>query len=149
MERRGDASRKRPRTGGEEQIARPSSKRRGGIYVPPYRAIAEDDAGEFGSAEYQRCSWNALRKSITSLVNKATAANVRHVAPSRIFIKMLFQDLAEHLGIRTLSNKMNDDEDTAVRDALFPRDCAKNTRFAINFFTAIGLGGSGGSRTKF
>jgi pre-mRNA-splicing factor CWC22 len=60
---------------------------------------------------------------------------------SRIFIKMLFQDLAEHLGIRALSNKMNDDEVTAVRDALFPRDCAKNTRFAINFFTAIDLGG--------
>ena len=59
---------------------------------------------------------------------------------SRIFIKMLFQDLAEQLGIRALSNKMNG-EDTAVRDALFPRDCAKNTRFAINFFTAIGLGG--------
>jgi pre-mRNA-splicing factor CWC22 len=58
----------------------------------------------------------------------------------RIFIKMLFQDLVEHLGIQALSNKMNDD-DTAVRDALFPRDYAKNTRFAINFFTAIGLGG--------
>ena len=49
-------------------------------------------------------------------------------------------DLAEQLGIRALSNKMND-EDTKVRDALFRRDCAKNTRFAINFFTAIGLGG--------
>jgi len=82
MERRGDASRKRPSTGDEEQIARPSSKRRGGVYVPPYRAITEDDdAGEFGNAEYQRRSWNALRKSITGLVNKATAANVRHVAP--------------------------------------------------------------------
>lgn len=82
MERRGG---KRPSTADdEEQIARPSSKRRGGIYVPPYRATAEEEddaAGEFGSAEYQRRSWNALRKSITGLVNKATAANVRHVAP--------------------------------------------------------------------
>ncbi|CAL4900145.1 unnamed protein product [Urochloa decumbens] len=58
---------------------------------------------------------------------------------SRIFIKMLFQDLSEHLGVSVLSRKMNQD-DTEVRDALFPRDCAKNTRFAINFFTAIGLG---------
>lgn len=24
---------------------------------------------------------------------------------------------------------------------LFPRDCPKNTRFSINFFTSIGLGG--------
>ncbi|CAO2034083.1 unnamed protein product [Urochloa humidicola] len=59
---------------------------------------------------------------------------------SRIFIKVLFQDLGEQLGIRTLAKKMND-EDDEVRDALFPRDCARNTRFAINFFTAIGLGG--------
>ncbi|CAL4907512.1 unnamed protein product [Urochloa decumbens] len=58
---------------------------------------------------------------------------------SRIFIKMLFQDLSEHLGVSVLSRKMNQD-DTEVRDALFPRDCAKNMRFAINFFTAIGLG---------
>uniref|UniRef100_A0A453KUP5 Uncharacterized protein n=1 Tax=Aegilops tauschii subsp. strangulata TaxID=200361 RepID=A0A453KUP5_AEGTS len=33
------------------------------------------------------------------------------------------------------------DDDPLVRDALFPTDSAKNTRFAINFFTAIGLGG--------
>ncbi|CAN6275317.1 unnamed protein product [Urochloa humidicola] len=59
---------------------------------------------------------------------------------SRIFIKVLFQDLGEQLGIRTLAKKMND-EDDEVRDALFPRDCTKSTRFAINFFTAIGLGG--------
>ena len=26
-------------------------------------------------------------------------------------------------------------------EGLFPRDSPKNTRFAINFFTAIGLGG--------
>jgi pre-mRNA-splicing factor CWC22 len=35
---------------------------------------------------------------------------------------------------------MNHD-DPAVRDALFPTDSGKNMRFAINFFTAIGLGG--------
>nr|AGT16612.1 pre-mRNA-splicing factor [Saccharum hybrid cultivar R570] len=59
---------------------------------------------------------------------------------SLIFIKLLFQDLAEKLGVWTLSKKMNDD-DADVRDVLFPRDCARNTRFAINFFTAISLGG--------
>jgi hypothetical protein len=50
---------------------------------------------------------------------------------------MLFQDLADKLGIRTHSKKMNED-DTDVRDVLFP--CARNTRFAI-FFMVIGLGG--------
>jgi hypothetical protein len=59
---------------------------------------------------------------------------------SRIFIKVLFQDLSDQLGISLLSRKMNDD-DTDVRNALFPIDCAENTRFAIDFFTAIGLGG--------
>ncbi|KAL6650452.1 hypothetical protein ACP70R_009377 [Stipagrostis hirtigluma subsp. patula] len=59
---------------------------------------------------------------------------------SRIFLKMLFLDLADRLGVRLLARRMNDG-DAEVRDALFPRDCAKNTRFAVNFFTAIGLGG--------
>jgi pre-mRNA-splicing factor CWC22 len=57
---------------------------------------------------------------------------------SRIFIKMLFQNLADKLSIRTLSKKMNED-DTDVQDVLFPY--ASNTRFAINFFTTIGLRG--------
>jgi pre-mRNA-splicing factor CWC22 len=51
---------------------------------------------------------------------------------------MLFQDLVDKLGIRTHNKKMNED-DMDVRDVLFP--CDRNTRFAINFFTAIGLGG--------
>jgi pre-mRNA-splicing factor CWC22 len=42
---------------------------------------------------------------------------------------------------------MNDD-DADVRDVLFPRDCARNTQFAINFFTAIGLGGVTESASK-
>ncbi|KAK3145203.1 hypothetical protein QOZ80_4AG0325360 [Eleusine coracana subsp. coracana] len=58
---------------------------------------------------------------------------------ARIFLKVMFQDLTDQLGIRMLSRKMNNDSE--VRDALVPRDSARNTRFAINFFTAIGLGG--------
>ncbi|KAM0853537.1 hypothetical protein ACQ4PT_051028 [Festuca glaucescens] len=59
---------------------------------------------------------------------------------SRIFIKTLFQEMAEQLGVRVLGRRMNGD-DPVVRDALFPRDSAKNARFAIDFFTAIGLEG--------
>ena len=36
---------------------------------------------------------------------------------------------------------MNDDDEPEVRDALFPRNSVENMRFAVNFFTAIGLGG--------
>ncbi|KAI4963116.1 hypothetical protein ZWY2020_019685, partial [Hordeum vulgare] len=60
---------------------------------------------------------------------------------SRIFMKVVFQEMAEQLGVRVLGRRMNDDDDPVVRDALFPSDKAENTRFAINFFMAIGLGG--------
>ena len=62
---------------------------------------------------------------------------------SRIFIKILFQDLAEELGLKKLNERLR--EPAAVSagwfDGVFPRDLPKNTRFSINFFTSIGLGG--------
>lgn len=60
---------------------------------------------------------------------------------SRIFVKMLLQDLAESLGIDNLRKRLL--EDPELKEPLkhmFPRDDLKNTRFAINFFTLIGLG---------
>ncbi|XP_044318244.1 pre-mRNA-splicing factor cwc22 [Triticum aestivum] len=60
---------------------------------------------------------------------------------SRILMKVMFQEMAEQLGVRLLGRRMNDDDEPEVRDALFPRDSAESTRFAINFFTAIGLAG--------
>uniref|UniRef100_A0A8I6WG69 Uncharacterized protein n=1 Tax=Hordeum vulgare subsp. vulgare TaxID=112509 RepID=A0A8I6WG69_HORVV len=60
---------------------------------------------------------------------------------SRILMKVMFQEMAEQLGVWVLGRRMNDDDNPVVRDALFPRDKAENTRFAINFFMAIGLGG--------
>ncbi|KAI4963118.1 hypothetical protein ZWY2020_019687 [Hordeum vulgare] len=60
---------------------------------------------------------------------------------SRILMKVMFQEMAKQLGVRVLGQRMNDDDNPVVRDALFPRDKAENTRFAINFFMAIGLGG--------
>lgn len=60
---------------------------------------------------------------------------------SRIFIKILFGDLVEALGLKKLKEKM---EDPQLRDlflGMFPRENAKNIRFAINYFTSIGLGG--------
>uniref|UniRef100_A0A803QJ89 MI domain-containing protein n=1 Tax=Cannabis sativa TaxID=3483 RepID=A0A803QJ89_CANSA len=60
---------------------------------------------------------------------------------SRIFIKILFQELSEHLGIRLLNERLSDPSMLDSYESIFPRDNPKNTRFAINFFTSIGLGG--------
>ncbi|THU65029.1 hypothetical protein C4D60_Mb01t32830 [Musa balbisiana] len=60
---------------------------------------------------------------------------------SRIFIKILFQELSEHLGIRLLNERLNDPNMQDSFDSIFPKDNPKNTRFSINFFTSIGLGG--------
>ncbi|KAL9418103.1 hypothetical protein AB3S75_041006 [Citrus x aurantiifolia] len=60
---------------------------------------------------------------------------------SRIFIKILFQELSEHLGIRLLNERLTDPTMQDSFESIFPRDNPKNTRFAINFFTSIGLGG--------
>ncbi|KAG2313656.1 hypothetical protein Bca52824_025213 [Brassica carinata] len=60
---------------------------------------------------------------------------------SRIFIKILFQELSEHLGIRLLNERLQDPTMQESLESIFPKDNPKNTRFAINFFTSIGLGG--------
>lgn len=60
---------------------------------------------------------------------------------SRIFIKILFQELSEHLGLRKLNERLRDPSMQESFDGIFPKDNPKNTRFAINFFTSIGLGG--------
>lgn len=51
------------------------------------------------------------------------------------------QELSEHLGIRLLNERLNDPNMQDSFDSIFPKDNPKNTRFSINFFTSIGLGG--------
>lgn len=54
---------------------------------------------------------------------------------SRIFIKVLFLELSQHLGLRLLDQRL-------LQHSIFPKGGhPKNTRYAINFFTSIGLGG--------
>ena len=60
---------------------------------------------------------------------------------SRIFIKILMQELSEALGLAALRERFSDPYMQDVFSGLFPRDNPRNTRFAINFFTSIGLGG--------
>lgn len=53
----------------------------------------------------------------------------------------MIQELSEHLGIRLLNERLSDPSMQADFESIFPRDNPKNTRFSINFFTSIGLGG--------
>lgn len=54
---------------------------------------------------------------------------------------LFFQELSEHLGIRLLNERLTDPKLQDSFESIFPKDNPKNTRFAINFFTSIGLGG--------
>ncbi|XP_053606485.1 pre-mRNA-splicing factor CWC22 homolog [Plodia interpunctella] len=60
---------------------------------------------------------------------------------SRIYIKILFQELAEYMGLKKLNDRLQDPTLQSAFSGIFPRDNPKNTRFSINFFTSIGLGG--------
>lgn len=59
---------------------------------------------------------------------------------SRIFIKILFQDLAEALGMPKLQERLKDDILRPSYEGIFPTDSPRNTRFSINYFTSIGMG---------
>ncbi|KAM3465903.1 hypothetical protein MY5147_000193 [Beauveria neobassiana] len=59
---------------------------------------------------------------------------------SRIFIKILFQSLVEEIGLPKIKARMADEVLRPSLEGLFPRDNARNIRFAINYFTSIGLG---------
>lgn len=59
---------------------------------------------------------------------------------SRIFIKIMMQEMTESMGMKTLSARFKDPEVRRGAEGMFPMDVPKNTRFAINYFTSIGLG---------
>merc|ERR1712039_67583 len=59
---------------------------------------------------------------------------------SRIFIKVIFQELSEQWGVEKLKARLGDPDYSQFFRGLFPKDTPKNMRFAINYFTAIGLG---------
>ncbi|KAL2434941.1 Pre-mRNA-splicing factor cwc22 [Exophiala dermatitidis] len=59
---------------------------------------------------------------------------------SRIFIKILFQDLAEAMGMPKLQERMKDDILRPSFSGIFPTDNPRSTRFSINYFTSIGMG---------
>ncbi|KAL1630775.1 pre-mRNA-splicing factor cwc22 [Diplodia seriata] len=76
--------------------------------------------------------WHVL-SSIRLNENQTTSS-------SRIFIKILFEDLAQSMSMKKLAERMREDTLQPYFDGVFPKDESRNTRFAINFFTAIGMG---------
>ena len=76
--------------------------------------------------------WHVL--SIVHLNEEETTSS------SRIFIKILFQDLAEAMGMAKLQARLRDDLLRSSFDGIFPTDNPRNTRFSINYFTSIGMG---------
>ena len=45
------------------------------------------------------------------------------------------------MGLPKLNERLQEDTMQVFFEGIFPKDNPKNTRFAINFFTSIGLGG--------
>ncbi|DAA79770.1 TPA_exp: Uncharacterized protein A8136_0543 [Trichophyton benhamiae CBS 112371] len=76
--------------------------------------------------------WHVL--SIVHLNEEETTSS------SRIFIKILFQDLAEVLGMTKLQERLRDPILLPSYEGIFPTDNPRNTRFSINYFTSIGMG---------
>jgi pre-mRNA-splicing factor CWC22 len=76
--------------------------------------------------------WHVL--SVVHLNEEETTSS------SRIFIKILFQDLAEAMGMPKLQARLKDDILRSTFEGLFPQDNPRNTRFSINYFTSIGMG---------
>ncbi|KAI9224525.1 hypothetical protein BC828DRAFT_373192 [Blastocladiella britannica] len=77
--------------------------------------------------------WGAL--SCVRLTEDATTSS------SRIFVKILFQEIKEDMGLAKLVTRLTAEPvlTPALQD-MFPRDTPRNTRFAINYWTSIGLG---------
>ncbi|XP_012062930.1 PREDICTED: pre-mRNA-splicing factor CWC22 homolog [Atta cephalotes] len=119
------------------------------IYVTPFEQIFKDSYHTI-----HRLDTNKLRNvskffahllftdSISWSVLSCIKLNEEDTTSSnRIFIKILFQELSEYMGLAKLNERVKDVTLQEVFEGLFPRDDPTNTRFAINFFTSIGLGG--------
>lgn len=65
------------------EFAKLLNTRSGGVYIPParLRAMQEAASGDKAGAEYQRLSWDALRKSVTGFVNRVNVANIKLIIP--------------------------------------------------------------------
>jgi pre-mRNA-splicing factor CWC22 len=78
-------------------------------------------------------SWAAL--SCIKVTEEDTTSS------SRIFLKIMMQEVVESMGMKTVQERFKDEEVRVLCKGMFPMENPKDTRFAINYFTSIGLGG--------
>ena len=56
--------------------------RAGGAYIPPHRLRQmQHQVTDKSSDQYQRITWEALKKSINGLINKINIANIKMIVP--------------------------------------------------------------------
>ena len=61
-------------------VTKPKIGPAGGAYIPPFKlAQMMREAESKTDAAYQRLTWDALRKSLNGLINKANAINIRPI----------------------------------------------------------------------
>jgi pre-mRNA-splicing factor CWC22 len=67
----------------QAEFAKLIGTRSGGVYMPParLRALQAAAAQDKLSPEYQRLAWDALRKSITGIVNRVNITNIKNIVP--------------------------------------------------------------------
>lgn len=67
----------------QAEFAKLIGTRSGGVYMPParLRALQAAAAQDKTSPEYQRLAWDALRKSITGIVNRVNITNIKNIVP--------------------------------------------------------------------
>lgn len=119
------------------------------IYIPPFEEIFKDTYSTTHRLDTNRLR-NVSKFFAHLLFTDAIGWDVfecirlnedETTSSSRIFIKILFQELAEYMGLGKLNARLKDAMIQESFAGLFPRDNPRNTRFAVNFFTSIGLGG--------
>ena len=55
--------------------------RGGGVYIPPFKLARMQQTEDKSSPEYQRQTWEALRKSLNGIINKVNVTNIGNIIP--------------------------------------------------------------------
>jgi pre-mRNA-splicing factor CWC22 len=74
----------RPKVDPAAEVKKMALTRGGGTYIPPHRLramMAEQAQDDQEGEDYQRLTWEALRKSINGLINKVNTANIKLIVP--------------------------------------------------------------------
>ena len=61
-------------------------------------------------------------------------------AAARMFLKIVLKSIAEHIGVDNMATEFQKEETRKAFEGLFPLDNPSDLRFAINYYTTIGLG---------